>query len=71
MTARQAFKANIRNLLHERGLTQAELARRCGRDVDTVNAWASGRRIPRLNSTYDIAKALGVTVNDLLKGANG
>ena len=57
----QTFK----ELMKEKGITQAELARRCSVSVKAVEHWREGRRIPNLKYAYYIASALGVSLEDL------
>ena len=45
--------------------SQAALARRLGIAADTLRAWELGRARPRKASAKRLAKALGVTVDDL------
>lgn len=51
----------------EAGLSRRELARRCGVPVRTLEAWASGKRIPRdVYQLYKVAQALGCHIEDLI-----
>lgn len=57
---------NIRRLRHERGLSQEELADVCGLHRTYVGSVERGERNVTLSSLETIAKALGVSVVDLL-----
>lgn len=61
------FKENLRRLRERAGLTQAELARRAGVPFRSYQNWETGSREPRLQVLPPLAKALEVTVNDLLE----
>jgi transcriptional regulator with XRE-family HTH domain len=50
----------------ERGLTQEELAHRAELDYSYLNQIENGKRNPSLEAVSRIAKALGVTVKDLI-----
>lgn len=63
----------IRKLREKRKMTRAELARRLGVAEVTVYKWEcqggknpDSRRTPRTKDLRGIAKALGVTVDELL-----
>lgn len=57
---------NIRQQRHERGLSQEELADICGLHRTYVGSVERGERNVTLSSLEILAKALGVTVVDLL-----
>jgi transcriptional regulator with XRE-family HTH domain len=56
----------IRDWRTRRGLTQEELAHRAGLDYSYINQIENGRRNPSVQTIDRIARALGVTANDLL-----
>lgn len=60
---------NIKTLREQAGMTQAELAERANVDQSAVSRWEIGNTKPRLRQIPIIAKALGVTVEELLKAA--
>ena len=62
--ARQ-ISANIIRLRRQRHLTQIELARRIGMPGPAFNAVEKGLHVPAGRTMYLLAKALGVTPNDL------
>ena len=55
----------IRSLRTEKGLSQEELARRCGVTRQTVNAIENNRYDPTLSLAFRLADALGTTVDAL------
>ena len=56
----------IRSLRTEKGLSQEELARRCGVTRQTVNAIENNKYDPTLSLAFRLADALGTTVDALL-----
>lgn len=67
-TGRRIAKAR-----EDKGLNQSELARRLGVTPQSVQAWESGKNVPRNQKLSSIAEVLGVSVGYLLVGdvANG
>ena len=55
----------FRNLLREKGLSQAELAKKVGVTERAVEYWSNGKRIPNLKVAYYVACALGITLEEL------
>lgn len=62
----ERFSMLLRELMKERNVTSAELARRSGVRADLVYKYRSGRYMPSADKVCAIARALGVTPNDLL-----
>ncbi|MEV4419029.1 XRE family transcriptional regulator [Patulibacter sp. NPDC049589] len=60
-------RARLRALRTERGLTLAEAARRAGMDPSSLSRLESGARRLTLDHLPVLARALGVTVDDLLE----
>lgn len=58
----------ICSLRKEKGLTQAALAEKLGISNRTVSKWENGDGMPDVSILSDVAKALGITVDELLKG---
>jgi putative transcriptional regulator len=46
------------------GMTQAELARRAGVSLRTIQSWEQGRRVPVSPDFFKLVKALGVSADD-------
>ena len=55
----------IRSLRTDKGLSQEELARRCGVTRQTVNAIENNKYDPTLSLAFRLADALGTTVDAL------
>ena len=55
----------IRARRKELGLSQEELARRCGVSRQTVNAIENNKYDPTLALAFHLARELGTTVDDL------
>ena len=58
----------IRQLREERGLTQAELAERIGVSSKTVSKWETAKGLPDISLLQSLAKALGISVIELMNG---
>jgi transcriptional regulator with XRE-family HTH domain len=56
----------LQRLRRAAGLTQAELAERAGVPLKSVLNWEQDRRQPRLDAAADLARLLGVTLEELL-----
>lgn len=59
----------IRSLRTERGLTLDELGAAVGRAASQISVLENGKREPRLSDLTAVARALGVTLDDLLSTA--
>ena len=55
----------IRALRKERGISQEDLARRCGVSRQTINAIENNKYDPTLSLAFRLARELGVTVDGL------
>lgn len=53
---------------HDLGLTQQELADRLNLSNKTISKWESGAGSPDLSNLSELAKALGVTADEVLNG---
>lgn len=58
----------IRQLREARGMTQAELADRIAVSSKTVSKWETGRGLPDISLLHPLARALGVSVIELMNG---
>lgn len=61
----------IRALRSEMGLSQEELARRCGVSRQTINAIENNKYDPTLTLAFHLAGVLGTTVDELFLDENG
>ena len=57
----------IREKRRELGLSQEELAKRCGVSRQTVNAIENNKYDPTLSLAFQLARELGTTVDDLFR----
>ncbi len=53
---------------HEKGLTQQQLADRLNLSNKTISKWESGAGSPDISNLSELAKALEITVDELLNG---
>lgn len=58
----------IRSRRKERGISQEELAKRCGVSRQTVNAIENDKYDPTLALAFRLAWELGTTVDELFSG---
>lgn len=56
---------NIAETMKERGISQAELARRTGLPRSSISQYLSGKNTPRQKALNAIAEVLGVSSDDL------
>jgi len=61
------FGKNLRNLLAERGKTQADLCRHIKVSSATASDWANGKKIPRADKLQIICAWLNCELSDLLE----
>lgn len=59
-------KSRLRELREAAGLSGRELARQIGESSTNVSYWERSGQIPRSNVLLPMAKALGVTIEELL-----
>lgn len=60
------FGQTVRHLRRRAGLTQMALAQKARLSLRSVQNWEQGHRIPRVGTLLALAKALGLSVDDLL-----
>jgi transcriptional regulator with XRE-family HTH domain len=58
----------LKTIREKAGLTQSALAERAGVPLRSVQNWEQGHRVPRMQNLPRLAKAMGVSVNDLVAG---
>ena len=61
------MRNNIRELRRNKGLTQAELAKKCKVTRQTINAIENDKYDPTLQLAFKIAKVLGTTVDNVFQ----
>ena len=57
----------IIELRTEKGWSQSDLARACGKDRQAIEKLENGKVNPTLYSLYEVAKALGVSLKDVVE----
>ena len=65
------FSERLKTIRKEKGLTQAELAEKAGIAVNSIRLYESGKIVPKLDTIARIARAMGLTANDLVAGQWG
>lgn len=63
--------ANMKRLRKERNWTQAELARRVGANLSHINRIENEKYVPSVETVIQIADALEVSIDYLVKNENG
>ena len=61
----ERFAETLKRIRRERGLSQDELAEKIGTSKQVISRYESGQRIPKISVAVQIAKALGVTLEEL------
>ena len=61
----------IRVLRKEKGISQEDLAKRCGVSRQTVNAIENNKYDPTISLAFRMAGELGVTVDELFRPPEG
>jgi transcriptional regulator with XRE-family HTH domain len=66
--ARMGFKENLVRLRDEKGWTQAATAAAAGIPLRTYQNWEGGVREPVMSNLISLAKAFGVSLDELTQG---
>lgn len=61
------FEKNVKVMLKEKGISQAEFARRLGVGKSTVSNWLCSHREPSLSYIRKILKVLNCTFDELVE----
>lgn len=64
--AKAVISANVKRLLGERNMSQAELARATEEDTAKISQMIHGKKLPSAGFLARIAEAFGVAADDLL-----
>jgi len=56
----------IKEVLKDKGISQAWLAKQTGKSYNMVNAYAQNRQQPRLETLMEIAEILDIDVKELI-----
>jgi transcriptional regulator with XRE-family HTH domain len=70
-TAAERFGWNLRIARHRARLRQQDLADRMGISQPGISTWERGLCMPKERSVWRLAEALGVDLDDLLRGTEG
>lgn len=62
-----AFAVNLKEIMLQKGITQAMLAKDLGVSKSAVAAWCRGTKLPNTDFIKTIAKYLGVSKKELLE----
>lgn len=66
---KRKFARNLNNVLIKKDWSQTDLARASGVDIGNINAYANAKCFPHVAVLWDISKALGMTIEELIDGA--
>lgn len=69
MLAEDVFSVNLKSRMKERGIGARKLSEKTGVSLTTVYEARRGRTVPNVITAWKLARGLGATVEDLLKGA--
>jgi transcriptional regulator with XRE-family HTH domain len=64
----RALASRIKELRHDRGISQEELAHRSGLSRTGMGLVETGKRWPRLDTLISIADGLNIALDELFKG---
>lgn len=56
----------IKEIRKEKGMTAAELAKAVNTTPVSISRYETGKRLPSIEKAYEIAKVLGVTIDELI-----
>jgi transcriptional regulator with XRE-family HTH domain len=60
-----SFGRTLQKLREEAGLSQSQLAYKSGTSIDSLRNWEQDRALPRIDAVTRLAKALGVSMDQL------
>ena len=60
------FASKLRGLRGELDMSQKDLAKAIGKDVSTIQNWEAGVTMPTLATSINLARILGVTLDQLV-----
>lgn len=61
------FSENLKRYRTQKGLTQRQLAKMINVSQPIICEWETNQKYPLLDKVYDVAKALDIEVEELLK----
>jgi transcriptional regulator with XRE-family HTH domain len=65
------FSDMLQKFREGKGMTQAELAKRAGVSIRTIQSWEQGHRAPVSPDFFRVIKALGVSADDFASASIG
>lgn len=65
------FSDNVKRLREENQYTQAELGKIVGVSQQTIGDYEKGKKLPTIVTGVELARALGVTVEQLVDSDSG
>lgn len=68
--AQAVFLFNVRAGIERLGITQAEFARRVGKDPSSISNWFAGKSSPPISDLAIVADVLGITLSSLFADPN-
>ncbi len=60
------FSVNLKRYREERGLSQRQLAKMINTSQPIISAWENNMKYPLIDKAYDVAKALDISISQLL-----
>ncbi len=66
-TSAKKLGNNIKRVRLEKGMSQGDICRKLGVDRSYISNVESGKKNPTLSTITKLAKALGVSISELLK----
>lgn len=66
MTQDMTIAKNLRRIMYDKGLSQADLAKAIGINKATLSCWMNGTRIPRMHNIDTLAEYLHVNREDIV-----
>ena len=62
-----SFAIQLERAIRERGVTQSKLSEEIGVSQQTISTYLCGKQTPNVVTLFKLAKALGCSMNDLLR----
>lgn len=66
MAEEHYFGIALRQIRRQKKLTQEELAEICNFDRSAIGYWENGKRMPKLDTLFRIAKGLGISPEQII-----
>ena len=66
ITIMSQFRNRLRQAMMKKGLTQVELANLAKVSQNSISKWLNGESIPSIDKAMSLAKALGLSISDLV-----